>query len=106
MILGTFQLANQIQEVIVRGNELLFSENGMITSVEGLKISKSGVIKEFPDLTDKDDWRKQAIERLKNHIKTMNTEEKRMDYVKDELKKQGYKPLFWQKSGWRPQKFK
>lgn len=106
MILGTFQLASEIQEVIVRGNELLFAQNGMITTIEGLKLSKSGVVKEFPDLETSDEWRKEAITRLKNHIKQMKTETEAMEYVKEELKKQGYTPLFMQRAGFRPERFK
>lgn len=106
MILGTFKLASEIQEVIVRGTELLFHQQGLVTSVEGLKLSKKGVEKEFPDLMGKEDWRKEAINRLKEHIKNMKTEEERMNYVKEELIKQGYTALFWQKAGWRPTKFK
>lgn len=106
MILLTFRFAGEIQEIIIKGNELLFHHQGIVTSVEGLKLDKKGVMKEFPDLEGKDDWRLEAIRRLKEHIKKMNTEEERMEYVKEELKKQGYEPLFFQKAGWRPQHFR
>jgi hypothetical protein len=105
VILGTFSLANQITEIIVRGNELLFHEGGMITSVDGIRFSKAGVLKEFPDLKDNEDWKKQAIIRLKEHIKKMNSEMEAMNYVKDELTKQGYTPLFMQRAGFRPAKW-
>jgi hypothetical protein len=99
-------MGSEVQEIIVRGNELLFSQNGMITSVDGLKFSKDGVLKEFPDLTDKEDWRKEAINRLKEHIKKMNSEMEAMNYIKDELTKQGYTALFLQRAGFRPQRFR
>lgn len=106
MLMGTFRFGSENHEVVVRGTDLFFHKDGIMTSIEGLKLSQTGVIKEFPDLEGKDDWRKQAIERLKEHIKKMKTEEKRMEYVKEELKRQGYEPLFKQRAGFRPEKFK
>lgn len=103
--MGTFSLGSEIQEVIIKGNELYFAQNGMITSPEGIRLDKTGVTREFPDLKDSDEWRQEAIKRLKNHIKKMRTETEAMNYVKDELTKQGYTALFWHKAGHRPQKF-
>ena len=105
-ILGTFRIASDIQEVIIKGNELYFAQNGIITSPDGVKMDKSGVIREFPDLENNEEWRKIAIERLKTHIKNMKTEMDAMNYVKDELTKQGYTALFMQRAGFRPEKFK
>ena len=107
MIKSTFKLANEIQEVIVRGNELLFFDvsSGLISTVEGLQFSKQGVIKEFPDLKDDADWKKKVIERLKEKMKTFNTEMERTNYVKGELEKFGYEPLYYQRGGFRPKKF-
>ena len=78
----------------------------LFTSIKGIKLDKKGVVKEFPDLEEKDNWRVEAINRLKEHIKKMKTEKERMEYVKEELKKQGYEPLFYQEAGFRPKKFK
>lgn len=107
MIKGTFVLGGDNQEVIVKGNELLFFDisSGMMTSVEGLRLSKQGSIKEFPDLKDDDEWKKKTIERLKEKMKSYNTEMEKMNYVKDELIKFGYQPLFYQIAGHRPKKF-
>jgi hypothetical protein len=33
----------------------------MITTIDGLRLNKGGVIKEFPDLKDRKDWRTEAI---------------------------------------------
>ena len=106
MLLLTFRLASEIQEVVIKGNELYFSQNGVITSIEGLRLSQKGVVKEFPDLEGKEEWKKEAINRFKEHMKKLETEEKKMNYIKEELTKQGYTALFYQKAGHRPQKFK
>ena len=53
-----------------------------------------------------EDWRKEAINRLKEHIKKMNSEMEAMNYIKDELTKQGYTALFLQRAGFRPQRFR
>lgn len=108
MIKLTLRLGGENQEVIIRGNELLFFDvsSGMMTSIEGLRLSKSGVLKEFPDLKDSEEWKKIVIERLKTKMKNYKTEVEKMNYVKDELVKQGYEPLFYQRGGFRPQKLK
>jgi len=77
----------------------------MITTIEGIKLDKSGVIKEFPDLKDDEEWRKKSIERLKEHMKKYETEQEKLDYVKLELIKFGWKPLYSQIAGFRPKKF-
>ena len=108
MIKLTLRLGGENQEVIIRGNELLFFDigSGMMTTIEGLKLSKVGSIKEFPDLKEDDDWKKKTIKRLKQKMKTFKTEIEKMNYVKEELIKQGYEPLFYQRGGFRPTKFK
>lgn len=78
----------------------------MITSIEGLKLSKQGCLKEFPDLKDDNEWKKKTIERFKEKMKEFNTEVEKMNYVKEELAKQGYEPLFFQRAGWRPTRFR
>lgn len=106
MIKGDFRLGVDNIEVVVDGNNLYFYKDGTITTIEGLKLDKTGTLKQFPDLKDKEDWRKIAIERLKNHIKKMKNEKEKIYYIKDELEKYGYTALFLQKAGWRPEKFK
>lgn len=108
MINATFQLGSDLISIKVEGNNLGFFDigTGQMTTLEGLRLSKSGVLKEFSDLKDDANWRKKAIERLKKHIKTIKTEMNKMIYVKDELIKFGYEPLHYQKAGFRTQKFK
>ena len=103
----TLKLGGEIINVIIDGNVLMFVDsNGTLTTLEGLKISKGGVIKEHPDLEENPEWRKIAIERLKEHMKNLETEERKVEYVKNELVKFGYYPLYKQRAGFRPEKFK
>lgn len=108
MLKTTYRLGGDIIETIIKGNELLFydTHSQMTTSIEGLKLSKAGVIKEFPDLENNKNWKKLAIKRLKEYMNKMKTEMEKAIYIKEELKKHGYEPLYFQKAGWRPQKFK
>ena len=103
---GVFENSGEIVEVLVSGNTLLFSDSsGQVTLLEGLKFDKQGVIREFPDLENDEEWKKKAIERLKEHIKKMNTEKDILFYVKDELVKFGNKALYYRQNGFRERKF-
>ena len=77
-----------------------------MTTIEGLRLSKGASLKEFPDLDNDPDWKKKTIVRLKEKMNTYNTEMEKTEYVRDELVKQGYQALFFQRAGFRPQKFK
>ena len=107
MIKGMFKFASDLAEVIVDGNNLLFYDvsSQTITTIEGIRLSKSGVIKEHPDLKDDEDWRKKAIERLKEHMKKYETEQEKLNYVKLELEKFGWISLYKQRAGFRQEKF-
>ena len=106
MIGVIFQFGSEIVEVRVQDSNLFFrnSNSPQFADISGLKLDKSGVIKEFPDLKDKEDWQKQARDRLKEKIKTMKDEQERVKYVIEDLSKFGYKPLYLQKQGFRPVK--
>lgn len=108
MIQGTFRLGAEVISVIIEGNNMKFLDitTGTLTTIEGLKLSRNGIIKEFPDLKDREDWRSEAIKRLKEYIKTFKTEKEKIYYVKDELQKQGYEPMLLQRAGFRPERFK
>jgi len=107
MIKGTFKFGGDIVEVIVDNTNLLFHDthSQMTTSLEGLRLSKAGVLTEFPDLKDVKDWKKIALKRLKEYIKKMKSEKEKLEYVKKELSKHGYEPLYYQKGGYRPIKW-
>src|SRR6056297_92695 len=106
MIKGTFKIGGDLIDVVVKQNNLFFwdSNTQMTTTIEGLKLSKAGVIKEHPDLENDEEWKKKAIDRLKEHIKKFNTEDEKLNYIKSELTKHGYEPKFKQKAGWRTTK--
>ncbi|MFW6129617.1 MAG: hypothetical protein ACOC56_00445 [Atribacterota bacterium] len=106
MIKSTLRFGGEVFEIIIRGNELLFysSNTGMTTTIDGLRLSKAGVLKEHPDLKDDSDWRKKAIDRLKEHIKSLKSEKEKIKYATEELKKFGYEVVMYQKAGFRPVK--
>lgn len=95
--------------VQVRGNSVMFgntSYGAKLTDISGLEINKAGVIKEFPDLADKDDWKEQAIERFKDKIKSLPSENAKMKYIRGDLEKHGYILKKIQKAGGRVQTIK
>lgn len=104
---GTFKLGGEVVKVVVDGNNLFFNDTSsqMTTTVEGLKFSKAGVLIEHPDLENNKEWKQIAIDRLKEHLKSIKKEEDKLNYVKDELMKHGYIPLFRQRKGHRERKF-
>ena len=104
MIEIIFYFGTEIVMVRIRGNHVTFctSTNGNVeATIEGIKLSKAGVIKEFPDLKDRDDWKVEAINRFKDKIRAFTTEEAVAEYVIEDLKKFGYVPKFKQKQGFR-----
>ncbi len=107
MIIGTFKLGSEIVEVIIDGDNTLFRDtaSGTTTTIHGLKLSKAGAIKEHPDLKDDEEWKTKTLDRLKEHIKKLKTEDKKINYIKDELAKHGYESMFKQKAGFRPTRF-
>lgn len=114
MILGSeckmigviFQFHDEFVDVRINGNEIYFRKNGIFSTIEGLKLSRHGVIKEFPDLTDNEDWKFQAIQRFKENFKSLKTEKEKVEYVVEDLKKFGYKPVAFQKQGFRAKRIK
>jgi len=108
MILSVFEIGGDQVEVIVRRNELMFRDvsTQMISTIEGLNISKAGVLTEHPDLKDNNEWKIIAIQRLKEHMKKINKELDKIYYIREELNKFGYKELYYIRAGFRPQKFK
>jgi hypothetical protein len=106
MIGVIFQFGADVVEVRVKDNNVFFrnTNSPQFGDIDGIKLDKVGVIKEFPDLKDKEDWQKQARDRFKEKIKKMKTEEEQIKYIMEDLIKFGYKPLYIQKQGFRPKK--
>ncbi len=63
-------------EVRVQDNSVFFrtSQLSGFGSIDGIKLNKVGVLKEFPDLKDNEDWQKIARDRFKEKIKQRKTE--------------------------------
>lgn len=102
-----FEFVGDIIEVRVDCTNVLFRKKdfgGAFATIDNLKLSKTGVVKEFPDLKENKNWKEIAIERFKEKIKGLNTEEERKEYIINDLIKFGYKPLYEQKSGFRIKK--
>ncbi len=105
-IVGNFRLGGDIIQTIVDRENTLFRDtsSGTTTTIAGLKFDQAGVIKEHPNLKDDVDWKEKAIERLREHLKTFKTENRKINYIRDELVKHGYTPLFKQSDGFRRSK--
>lgn len=110
MVIGTiFQFGNEVIEVRIQGEDCFFrsqSYGAAYTQIDGLKLDDAGIIKEFPELKELDRLERkiEAIRRFKEKLKGFKTEDERMNYVIEDLKKYGYVPLYQQKKGFRPKK--
>jgi len=109
MVIGVvFQFGSQIIEVRVEGVNCLFRTGqfgGAFAPIDGLQLDYRGVCREFPDLELREDWKQQAINRFKDKMKQLKTEEERINYVINDLKKFGYNPLYKQKNGFRMERY-
>lgn len=95
MIEILFRFGGDVILVKISGNNVLFgntAQGARMASIKGLDIKKSGVVKEFPDLKDRADWKDEAIKRFKDKIKTLKTEKEKAEYIIEDLNKWGYKP--------------
>lgn len=101
-----FQFGSDIIEVRVDSSNVFFrtSQFQQFADIDGIKLNKAGVLKEFPDLKDNEDWQKESRKRFKDKIKKMKTERERANYVIEDLRKHGYKPMHEQRSGFRVKK--
>lgn len=108
MIRIIFQFSLDTIEVRIENHSIYFriSQNPQFATIDGLKLDKSGVIKEFPDLKDSEQWQSIARQRFKERIKTMKSEAEIMKYIIKDLSKYGYVPLYFQRQGHRPVKIK
>jgi len=108
MIGIVFEFATEHIEVRINGTEVLFRTGQFMgfTTIDGLRLNRAGVIKEFPDLKDNSEWRKEAVKRFKENMEQMITEKDRAEYIIEDLRKFGYRPLYLQRSGFRPIKLK
>jgi len=106
MIGIVFKFGADIVEVRIKNNNVFFrtSQFTEFGDIDGIKLNKVGVLREFPDLKEKEDWQSIARQRFKEKIKQMKTERERADYVIEDLTKYGYVGLYEQVQGFRPKK--
>lgn len=104
MIGAVLTLASDVVEIRVKGNEVYFKSANNLTwaTIDGLQLNYEGVLKEFPDLKGEPDWKQQAIKKFKEKIRKLQTEDKKINYIIEDLKKHGYKPKYKCKQGHRP----
>jgi len=104
MIELIFYFGSEIILVRVTHNDITFSNSAfgnLYAPIENLKLSKAGVIKEFPELELEEDWKEQAIERFKRKVSSLETLDKKAEYIIEDLKKHGYIPRYKQRQGFR-----
>ena len=102
-----FYHGNEIVIVKIEGNNIRFGSTvygSQLATIEGINLDFNGTIREFPDLKDKLEWREIAIDRFKEHIKTLKNEDEIADYIIKELNGKGYTPKLLQKAGFRSKK--
>ena len=105
MITILFGFANEKILVTIRGERITFANTmfGAVESdIEGIQLSHQGVIKEFPDLKDNENWKAEAVKRFKEKISNLKTEQERANYIIEDLEKYGYKIEKIQRGGFRP----
>ena len=107
MIAVVFSFATETIEVRIDRNSVYFrtGQSGF-TTIDGLKLDKVGVLKEFPELKDNPNWQSIARERFKERISECENEMERVDYIVEDLRKYGYKPVYKQRQGHRIEKLK
>ena len=101
-----FAYAGENPEVIIDGDNIMFWNKGIFTTIEGLQLNKSTTIKEFPDLKDNPEWRKVALERFKAHFSSLLNTNDKVNYVISDLTKYGYKAILKQRAGFRPERIR
>lgn len=107
MIDVIFSLGTEVIMVRVLGFHAFFRTmafGGQLVPIDNLKLNKVGVIREHPDLENDPEWRTKSIQRFKEHLKKLNSEITRMNYIIDELNKYGYKAIQWHREGHRSKK--
>lgn len=98
------QQGTEIYKIVIDGNNIKISDTQSEATIENIKFSKSGVIREFPDLKDNPSWRSEAIKRFKAKLSTFHTEGEKAEYIISDLRKYGFIPRYKQKSGHRVEK--
>tara|TARA_R100000656_G_scaffold96891_1_gene70339 strand:+ start:1020 stop:1352 length:333 start_codon:yes stop_codon:yes gene_type:complete len=96
--------------VRVSGHQITFGQvygnNVRLGTIDGLKLNVGTILKEFPDLQGRShtEIKRIAIERFKEHVKSLPDEKAVRDYVVQDLEKHGYQKGLEIKNGHRPRK--
>jgi hypothetical protein len=105
-----FKFGNEIVVVKIKGSQVTFTTMQSLLKtfvpIDALKLSRAGVIKEFPDLEDSEDWKQEAIRRFKKHIRSLTSEQQIMNYLIKDLEPHGYKLYSIRRDGFRTKKVK
>lgn len=104
MIELIFEFGSEVILVVIENQDVKFGSTlfgAKLSDISGLKLDYNGVCREFPDLETSENWREEAINRFKEKIKLMKTEDETSNYIITEFIKMGYKPKFKQKKGFR-----
>ena len=107
MIKLYFTLGNEGVLIVIDGKDVKFGNTAygaMLANIEGIKLSYSGVCKEFPELKGDKEWKTKGIKRFKTKINEMASEDDISKYLIDDLKQYGYIPKYKERKGFRPQK--
>lgn len=106
MIDVLMKFGTEIIFIRVNGHNVLFAsstERNKMTSIDGLRLSYDGVIKEFPELKDNPNWRIEAIAKFKDKLKSLENEDAVTNFIVNDLSKFGYVPFKKMKIGHRPE---
>ena len=93
--------------VKIEGHSVTFATQqhgiNLFVPIERLQLSHEGIIKEHPDLKDWNysDAKVEAIRRFKNHVQSLEGENRIKEYVTFELEKIGYKLISVKMNGFR-----
>lgn len=107
MIGVVFTFGTDVVEVRIDGANLLFrnsNQGAHFAPLEGLQVSKAGVVKEFPELADDPEWKTKSLAKFKDKLAAMASDNERATYIIEDLKKYGYVPRFKQREGFRVEK--
>ena len=108
-----FELGGDMTLVRFSGNNIAFSTSDSnfqrYTPIEGLRLSRDGILKEFPDLKKKNlsdgELRGEAVKRFKEKIKGFETDIETKEYLIEEFQNMGHTLKEIKKRGFRSSKF-
>jgi hypothetical protein len=108
MIEMLFHFGPEIILIKIDGTRVSFGNTtygAQLSPIDGLKLDKAGVEKQFPDLKGNPAWKEKAIHRFKKHIAELRSEKERAKYVEQDLIKHGYILKKVQETGMRPRSY-